>query len=98
MGIATPKLKDSQNKSWNDSDLNSALNALRKKEVSANKAAKMFGIPASTLYKIARKENIALEKPFNAVQTNWSPDDLEKALEAIKNGGYFLETNFGSSE
>jgi hypothetical protein len=32
----------------------SALEALRKKEISANKAAKVYKIPSSTLYKIAR--------------------------------------------
>ncbi len=39
MGISTPK-KETTNKSWNDEDLENALDALRKKEISANKAAK----------------------------------------------------------
>ena len=39
-----------------------------------------------TLYKIAKKDGIELAKPFNAVATSWSQDDLTNALEAIKNG------------
>ena len=46
LGIATPK-KESVNKTWSDSDLDSALDALRKKEISANKASKRYGIPSS---------------------------------------------------
>ncbi len=46
LGIATPK-KDFANKTWSDEKLESALDALRKKEISANKASKMFGIPSS---------------------------------------------------
>ncbi len=38
----------------------SALEALRKKEISANKAAKVYKIPSSTLYKIARCINLYL--------------------------------------
>ena len=33
---------------------------------------KVYGIPSSTLYKIARKEKIELAQPFNAVQTTWT--------------------------
>ena len=50
----------------------SALEALRQKKISANKAAKVYKIPSSTLYKIARKEGIELAQPFNAVATAWS--------------------------
>lgn len=85
MGIPTPK-KDTANKNWSEDDLQSALEALRKKEISANKAAKVYKIPSSTLYKIARKEGIELAQPFNAVATTWSQDDLNNALEAIKAG------------
>ena len=49
-----------------------ALDALRKKEISANKASKVYKIPSSTLYKIARKEGIELAQPFNAVATTWN--------------------------
>ena len=82
--------------------ISSALEALRKKEISANKASKVYKIPSSTLYKIARKEGIELAQPFNAVATTWnqvfhqSPkltsssfffkDDLNTALEAIRGG------------
>ncbi len=45
-----------------------------------------FGIPSSTLYKIARKEGIELAQPFNAQQTTWSPLDLNRALESIRRG------------
>ena len=54
----------------------SALDALRKKEISANKAAKVYKIPSSTLYKIARKEGIELAQPFNAVATTWNQASL----------------------
>eukprot|EP00095_Tigriopus_kingsejongensis_P000858 maker-scaffold1668_size31705-snap-gene-0.7 protein:Tk00858 transcript:maker-scaffold1668_size31705-snap-gene-0.7-mRNA-1 annotation:"pipsqueak" len=85
MGIATPK-REATNKVWSNEDLDSALDALRKKEISANKASKLYGIPSSTLYKIARKEGIELAQPFNAVQTSWSQEDLSKALDAIRKG------------
>lgn len=84
-GIKT-KRKEPTNKTWTVEDLQLALTALRKKEISANKASKLYGIPSSTLYKIARKENIPLATPFNAVTTPWSPEDLEKALAAIRGG------------
>ncbi|TRY75042.1 hypothetical protein TCAL_07012 [Tigriopus californicus] len=85
MGIATPK-RETNSKIWKNEDLTNALDALRKKEISANKASKIYGIPSSTLYKIARKEGIELAQPFNAVQTSWSQDDLRKALNAIRKG------------
>ena len=56
----------------NNKDLSRALEALRKKEISANKASKVYKIPSSTLYKIARKEGIELAQPFNAVATAWN--------------------------
>ena len=86
LGISTPKNKEINSKAWSDYDLNSALTALRNKEISANKASKVYGIPSSTLYKIARKEGIELAQPFNAVQTTWTPQDLAKALESIRRG------------
>ena len=46
MGIATPK-KETANKTWSDADLESALEALRRREISANKAAKIYKIPSS---------------------------------------------------
>lgn len=54
--------------------------------MSANRASKEFGIPNSTLYKIARKEGIKLSSPFSAIQPSWNPDDLNKALDAIRGG------------
>lgn len=85
LGIPTPK-KESNSKTWTEEDLQSALQALRKKEISANKASKVYKIPSSTLYKIARKEGIELAQPFNAVATAWNQDDLSTALEAIRGG------------
>merc|ERR1719270_455569 len=85
MGIPTPK-KETSSKSWTDEDLQMALDALRKKEISANKASKVYKIPSSTLYKIARKEGIELAQPFNAVATTWNQEDLNTALEAIRGG------------
>ena len=49
LGIATPK-KESVNKTWSDTKLNVALDALRKRELSANKASKMYGIPSSVSF------------------------------------------------
>lgn len=54
--------------------------------ISANKASKEYGIPNSTLYKIAKKEGIKLSAPFSNAQTSWTPADLEKALDAIRGG------------
>lgn len=76
----TPK-KEGPTKTWNEDSLNNALEALRTGTISANKASKAFGIPSSTLYKIARREGIRLAAPFNAAPTTWSAEDLEKALE-----------------
>lgn len=85
LGIDTPK-KDGPAKSWTEDNLNIALEALRNGSISANKASKAYGIPSSTLYKIARREGIRLAAPFNAAPTTWNPDDLERALEAIRSG------------
>jgi helix-turn-helix, Psq domain len=79
----TPK-KEGPTKTWNEDSLNNALDALRTGTISANKASKAFGIPSSTLYKIARREGIRLAAPFNAAPTTWSAEDLEKALEGKK--------------
>ncbi|KYN03483.1 PREDICTED: protein bric-a-brac 2 isoform X2 [Cyphomyrmex costatus] len=85
LGIDTPK-KDGPTKSWSDESLNNALEALRTGSISANKASKAYGIPSSTLYKIARREGIRLAAPFNASPTTWTPTDLDRALEAIRSG------------
>uniref|UniRef100_A0A8D8XD73 Protein bric-a-brac 1 n=1 Tax=Cacopsylla melanoneura TaxID=428564 RepID=A0A8D8XD73_9HEMI len=85
LGIHTPK-KEGPAKSWTEDILNVALDALRAGSISANKASKAYGIPSSTLYKIARKEGIRLAQPFNASPTTWNPEDLERALEAIRSG------------
>lgn len=97
LGIDTPK-KEGPTKSWSEDSLNSALDALRTGQISANKASKAYGIPSSTLYKIARREGIRLAAPFNAAPTTWSPDDLERALEAIRTGHTSVQkasTEFG---
>ncbi|XP_076060693.1 uncharacterized protein LOC143036810 isoform X2 [Oratosquilla oratoria] len=85
MGIETPK-KEGPNKTWSEHDLAGALEELRSGRMSANRASKEFGIPNSTLYKIARKEGIKLSSPFSAIQPSWSIDDLNKALESIRGG------------
>ncbi|KAK9502396.1 hypothetical protein O3M35_011179 [Rhynocoris fuscipes] len=85
LGIDTPK-KEGQTKSWTEHSLNTALEALRTGQISANKASKAYGIPSSTLYKIARREGIRLAAPFNAAPTAWVPEDLERALDAIRSG------------
>ncbi|XP_050699837.1 uncharacterized protein LOC126987149 isoform X3 [Eriocheir sinensis] len=85
LGIETPK-KEGPNKTWSEHDLTGALEELRSGRMSANRASKEFGIPNSTLYKIARKEGIKLSSPFSAIQPSWNPDDLNKALDAIRGG------------
>ncbi|XP_073947688.1 BTB-domain-containing protein pipsqueak isoform X2 [Choristoneura fumiferana] len=85
LGIDTPK-KEGASKSWSETDLRGALNALRSGAISANKASKAYGIPSSTLYKIARREGIRLAAPFNAAPTAWRRADLERALAAIRAG------------
>lgn len=85
LGIDTPK-KEGPTKSWSEHSLNNALDALRTGQISANKASKAYGIPSSTLYKIARREGIRLAAPFNAAPTTWSTEDLDQALEAIRSG------------
>lgn len=97
LGIDTPK-KEGPTKSWSEDSLNNALDALRTGQISANKASKAYGIPSSTLYKIARREGIRLAAPFNAAPTTWTPEDLEKALEAIRTGHTSVQkasTEFG---
>lgn len=97
LGIDTPK-KEGPTKSWTEDNLNSALEALRTGTISANKASKAYGIPSSTLYKIARREGIRLAAPFNAAPTTWSQEDLERALEAIRSGQTSVQrasTEFG---
>lgn len=55
LGIDTPMKKDPSSRHWSDEDLRLALDALRAGRISANRASKEYGIPSSTLYKIARK-------------------------------------------
>ncbi|XP_041987688.1 uncharacterized protein LOC121739351 [Aricia agestis] len=85
LGIDTPK-KDGASKSWSEDDLKGALDALRAGIISANKASKAYGIPSSTLYKIARREGIRLAAPFNAAPTAWRRADLARALAAVRAG------------
>ncbi|KAJ8716364.1 hypothetical protein PYW08_013649 [Mythimna loreyi] len=85
LGIDTPK-KEGAAKSWSEADLRGALHALRAGAISANKASKAYGIPSSTLYKIARREGIRLSAPFNAAPTAWRRADLQLALASIRCG------------
>lgn len=55
LGIDTPMKKDPSSRHWSEDDLRLALDALRAGRISANRASKEYGIPSSTLYKIARK-------------------------------------------
>lgn len=89
----TPK-KEGPTKTWNEDSLNNALDALRTGTISANKASKAFGIPSSTLYKIARREGIRLAAPFNAAPTTWSAEDLEKALEGKNDSDFGFVRDF----
>ena len=47
---------------------------------------KVYGIPSSTLYKIARKEKIELAQPFNAVQTTWTQGWILESALAVEFG------------
>ena len=55
LGIDTPLKTDPSSRHWSEDDLRLALDALRAGRISANRASKEYGIPSSTLYKIARK-------------------------------------------
>ncbi|CAG0898991.1 unnamed protein product [Cyprideis torosa] len=79
-------MKKEGSKSYSEDNLNLALEALRQGKISANRASKEFGIPGSTLYKMAKKEGIKLASPFNLTPPNWSEEDLRKAFDAVKNG------------
>ncbi|KPJ07432.1 hypothetical protein RR48_08445 [Papilio machaon] len=85
LGIDTPK-RETTARSWGEAELLAALAALRAGTLSANKASKAYGIPSSTLYKIARREGIRLAAPFNAAPTRWRRGDLQRALAAIRCG------------
>ncbi|XP_013172017.1 PREDICTED: uncharacterized protein LOC106121072 [Papilio xuthus] len=85
LGIDTPK-REAAARSWGEAELLAALAALRAGTLSANKASKAYGIPSSTLYKIARREGIRLAAPFNAAPTRWRRGDLQRALAAIRCG------------
>ncbi|KAG7296415.1 hypothetical protein JYU34_021573 [Plutella xylostella] len=85
LGIDTPK-KEGGSRAWGEGELRAALAALRAGAISANKASKAYGIPSSTLYKIARREGIRLAAPFNAAPTAWRRADLARALAAIRAG------------
>ncbi|CAH0694371.1 unnamed protein product [Spodoptera exigua] len=90
LGIDTPK-KEGAAKSWSEADLRGALHALRAGAISANKASKAYGIPSSTLYKIARREGIRLSAPFNAAPTSWRRADLQLALASIRCGAVSVQ-------
>lgn len=64
LGIDTPMKKDPSSRHWSEDDLRLALDALRAGRISANRASKEYGIPSSTLYKIARKVNSFCLKLF----------------------------------
>lgn len=63
LGIDTPMKKDPSSRHWSEEDLRQALEALRAGRISANRASKEYGIPSSTLYKIARKVCLHLSVP-----------------------------------
>ena len=71
LGIPTPK-KDSANKTWKDHDLHSALDALKKKEISVNKASKVYGIPSSVSKHCGKMKKYSHQKifPWNQLFSN----------------------------
>lgn len=73
-------------KTWSNDCLTNALEALRKGDVTVTAASKMYGIPPSTLYKIAKKQDIPVGTPVNTTPIAWTPENLERALEAIRSG------------
>lgn len=63
-----------------------AVQLLKTGQISVNKASKVFGIPPSTLYKIAKREGIQLSSPFNTASTSWTQENLQLAMDAIRAG------------
>lgn len=63
-----------------------AVQLLKTGQISVNKASKVFGIPPSTLYKIAKREGIQLSSPFNSATTSWTQENLQLAMDAIRTG------------
>ncbi|XP_055686504.1 uncharacterized protein LOC129791909 [Lutzomyia longipalpis] len=85
LGIPVPK-NGVKTKTSNKDGLAEAVVLLKNGEISVNKASKVFGIPPSTLYKIAKREKIQLSPPFNTSATSWTQDTLATAMDAIRNG------------
>ncbi|KAK2713616.1 uncharacterized protein LOC136040785 [Artemia franciscana] len=84
MGIISSQT--STNRLWNEEDMQQALDALRTGRISANRASKEYGVPSSTLYKMAKKEGIKLAMPFGSGPVSYSQENLNFALDAIRNG------------
>lgn len=85
LGIPVPK-NGVKTKTSSKDGLAEAVVLLKNGEISVNKASKVFGIPPSTLYKIAKREKIQLSPPFNTSATSWTQDTLATAMDAIRNG------------
>lgn len=83
IGIVIPK---SVNRTSSKDGVADAVQLLKTGQISVNKASKVFGIPPSTLYKIAKREGIQLSSPFNSATTTWTQENLQLAMDAIRTG------------
>ena len=58
--------------------MDNALDDLRNKTTSLNKASLTYGIPATTLWQRAHK--LGIDTPKKEKSPNWNEEDLDKAL------------------
>lgn len=83
LGIMIPK---NMTRTSSKDGVADAVQLLKTGQISVNKASKVFGIPPSTLYKIAKREGIQLSSPFNSATTSWTQENLQLAMDAIRTG------------
>ncbi|KOB58647.1 putative pipsqueak [Operophtera brumata] len=72
-------------KSWTQHDMDSALDALRNRNMSLTKASSRYGIPSTTLWQRAHRLGIDTPKKEGATKS-WSEADLRGALHALRAG------------
>ncbi|CAH2269966.1 jg9709 [Pararge aegeria aegeria] len=72
-------------KSWTQQDMEKALEALRKHNMSLTKASATYGIPSTTLWQRAHRLGIDTPKKEGASKS-WSEADLRGALHALRAG------------
>ncbi|CAG9793631.1 unnamed protein product [Diatraea saccharalis] len=84
-GQSEPSHIRSSPKSWTQRDMDNALEALRKHNMSLTKASATYGIPSTTLWQRAHRLGIDTPKKEGASKS-WSEADLRGALHALRAG------------